>query len=182
LPATQYDVFIWLTCASYDVVFDLSRDVVADLGPQARLAHEIVGWPYHHDLDLTGFIDGTENPTLVEASEVALVGDGQPGAGGSVLLLQQWAHDVAGWEGLSVDRQEAAIGRSKADSTELDPNPATSHVSRTDQDAFGKIFRATSPTARWPSTGRSSWASARTSRSSRRCSTAWSAAAARATS
>ena len=36
------------------------------------LAHEIVGWPYHHDLDLTGFIDGTENPTLVEATAVAI--------------------------------------------------------------------------------------------------------------
>ena len=141
LPATQHDVVIWLSGASYDVVFDLSRGVAAALAGHAVLAHEIVGWPYHHDLDLTGFIDGTENPTLVEASEVALVGDGQPGAGGSVLLLQQWAHDVPAWEGLGVDRQEAAIGRRKADSTELDPNPATSHVSRTDQDAFGKIFR-----------------------------------------
>ena len=73
LPATQHDVVIWLTGASYDVVFDLSRGVAAALAGQAVLAHEIVGWPYHHDLDLTGFIDGTENPTLVEATAVAVV-------------------------------------------------------------------------------------------------------------
>jgi porphyrinogen peroxidase len=37
--------------------------------------------------------------------------------------------------------QEEIIGRAKADSEELDPRPPTSHVARTDQDQFGKIFR-----------------------------------------
>ena len=105
------------------------------------LANEIVGWPYHHDLDLTGFIDGTENPTLVEATEVAVVPRGVPGEGASILLLQQWEHDAIGWEALPVAAQEAIIGRRKADSEELDPRPPTSHVARTDQDTFGKIFR-----------------------------------------
>jgi putative iron-dependent peroxidase len=141
LPGTQHDLIVWLTGASYDVVFDLSRAIVAELASQATLAHEMVGWPYHHDLDLTGFMDGTENPTLVEAIAVALVPAGSPGEGGSVLLLQQWEHDGAAWEGLPVPSQEAVIGRMKADSVELDPRPPTSHVSRTDQDQFGKIFR-----------------------------------------
>ena len=141
LPATQHDVVIWLTGASYDVVFDLSRAVMTELAGHVSLANEIVGWPYHHDLDLTGFMDGTENPTLVEATSVALVASGEPGEGGSVLLLQQWEHDAGAWEGLAVARQEAAIGRRKADSVELDPRPDTSHVARTDQDSFGKIFR-----------------------------------------
>src|SRR6185369_3956522 len=60
LPATQHDVVIWLTGAAYDVVFDLSRSVVTELAGFATLGHEIVGWPYHRDLDLSGFIDGTE--------------------------------------------------------------------------------------------------------------------------
>jgi len=141
LPATQHDVVIWLTGASYDVVFDLSRAVVMALAGTAVLENEIVGWPYHHDLDLTGFIDGTENPTLVEATSVAIVPDGAPGAGSSVLLLQQWEHDAIGWEAMSVEAQEEIIGRRKADSAELDPKPPTSHVARTDQDTFGKIFR-----------------------------------------
>ncbi len=141
LPATQHDVVIWLTGAGYDVVFDLSRVVVTALGPGIHLAHEMIGWPYHHDLDLTGFIDGTENPTIVEAPSVALIPDGSPGEGGSILLLQQWEHDVPAWEALPVAAQEDVIGRRKADSTELDPRPATSHVARTDQDDFGKIFR-----------------------------------------
>jgi putative iron-dependent peroxidase len=141
LAATQHDVVVWLTGAAYDVVFDLSRSIVVALAGVALLAHEIVGWPYHRDLDLTGFIDGTENPTLVEAPSVALVPAGSPGEGSSILLLQQWEHIAAEWEALSVSGQESVIGRRKADSTELDPKPKSSHVARTDQDVFGKIFR-----------------------------------------
>lgn len=141
LAATQHDVVIWLTGASYDVVFDLSRGIVSELADHAALADETVGWPYHHDLDLTGFIDGTENPTLVEALDVVAVPAGRPGEGASILLLQRWAHDAAAWEALPVERQEAIIGRRRADSAELDPAPPASHVARTDQEAFGKIFR-----------------------------------------
>jgi porphyrinogen peroxidase len=141
LPATQHDIVTWLSGAAYDVVFDLSRDILIELAGKATLAHEMVGWPYHHDLDLTGFIDGTENPTLVEAMAIALVPPGSPGEGGSILLLQEWEHDAVAWEALPVRSQEAVIGRRKSDSVELDAKPSTSHVGRTDQEQFGKIFR-----------------------------------------
>jgi putative iron-dependent peroxidase len=140
-PATQHDAVIWLTGGSYDLVFDVSHAVTAALLPIADLAHELVGWPYHADRDLTGFIDGTENPTLVEATGVVMIPDGAPGAGGSVLLLQQWEHDVMDWEALGVPAQEQVMGRRKDDSEELDPKPNDSHVARNDQDEFGKIFR-----------------------------------------
>ena len=145
LPATQHDMIMWLTGPSYDVVFDVSRDVAGELAPYARLANEMVGWPYHHDLDLTGFIDGTKNPMLVEAQDVAIIPAGRPGEGGSILLLQKWAHDVSAWEALGVARQEQVIGRRKGDSEELDPQPPASHVARTDQDVFGNIFRRNIP-------------------------------------
>ena len=141
LPATQHDVVVWLAGAAYDVVFDLSRDVVSALASHAVLANEIVGWPYHRDLDLTGFIDGTENPTLVDATEAAIVEAGSPGEGGSVLLLQQWEHDAVKWESLPIAEQEQVMGRTKLQGDELDPRPETSHVARTDQDQFGQIFR-----------------------------------------
>ena len=141
LPATQHDVVVWLAGAAYDVVFDISQSVVAALASHATLAHEVVGWPYHRDLDLTGFIDGTENPTLVDAAAAATVEPGSPGEGGSVLLLQLWEHDAAAWTALPVAQQEEVIGRRKLDSEELDPKSDASHVARTDQDRFGKILR-----------------------------------------
>ncbi|MEA2548517.1 MAG: porphyrinogen peroxidase [Chloroflexota bacterium] len=141
MPATQRDVVVWLAGSTYDAVFDVSRGVVDALAGHARLAHEMVGWPYHHDLDLTGFMDGTENPSLVDAASVALIPAGVPGESGSILLLQQWEHDATAWEALPRPAQEAAIGRRKIDSVELDPRPGSSHVARTDQDLLGRIFR-----------------------------------------
>jgi putative iron-dependent peroxidase len=141
VPATQHDAVVWLTGGEYDAVFDVSRGVADALAGEARLAYEMVGWPYHHDLDLTGFIDGLENPTLVEAGSVVTVPAGTPGEGGSILLLQQWEHDAAAWGSLAREVQERAIGRRKTDGIELDPQPPTSHVARTNQDDLGKIFR-----------------------------------------
>jgi putative iron-dependent peroxidase len=141
MPATQRDLMLWVAAGSYDVAFDAVRDLITTLRPVATLRLEVEGWSYHRDLDLTGFVDGTENPTLSEAPSYALVPDNEPGAGGSVLLLQQWAHDSDAWSALSTHEQEQVIGRTKPDSIELDPKPETSHAARTDQDDFGHVFR-----------------------------------------
>jgi porphyrinogen peroxidase len=145
LPGTQHDAVLWLSGSGYDVVFDSAREAITTLAPIASVGEETSSWPYRHDRDLTGFIDGTENPSLLEASEVALIAPGSPGAGGSVLLLQKWVHDASDWEALPVARQEEVIGRTKPDSTELEDRPLDSHAARTDQDRFGKIFRRNMP-------------------------------------
>ena len=145
MPATQHDVALWVAGGSYDVVFDAVIEMLAALGGVAALADETAGWSYHRDLDLTGFIDGTENPSLSVAPSKVLVPSGAPGAGGSVLLLQKWAHEVATWSRLPVEDQERVIGRRKADSVELPDRRQTSHVARTDQDEFGTIFRRNTP-------------------------------------
>lgn len=141
MPATQRDLVVWVAGGSRDVVFDAAAAAVAELADVASVVEESEGWTYQHHRDLTGFEDGTENPPLVEAPEVALVPSGQPGAGGTVLLLQRWRHDAAAWGALPVHDQERAIGRTKVDSVELDPKPATAHAARTDQDEVGKIVR-----------------------------------------
>jgi putative iron-dependent peroxidase len=133
MPATQADLWVWYAAAAYDIVFDLGGATVQALAPIATLVRESTGWSYRHDRDLTGFEDGTENPTLSEAPEVALIENGVPGAGGSVLLFQQWRHLSAAWSALPVKTQERIIGRTKPDSVELegDAMPRDSHVSRT---------------------------------------------------
>jgi porphyrinogen peroxidase len=145
MPATQHDAVLWISGTAYDVVFDVSRQAIAALEQLARVEEETSSWPYHHDRDLTGFIDGSENPTLVDATDVAIVPESSPGAGGSVLLLQKWAHNAVAWESQPVAAQEAVIGRAKLDSVEMEDKPADSHVAKTDQDTFGKIFRRNMP-------------------------------------
>jgi porphyrinogen peroxidase len=145
MPATQHDAVLWISGSAYDVVFETARAAIHTLARVASVADETSSWPYMHDRDLTGFIDGSENPTLVEASEVVTIPDGQQGEGGTVLLLQKWKHDAQAWEALPNEAQEQIIGRTKADSIELDDKPDDSHVARTDQDDFGKIFRRNMP-------------------------------------
>jgi porphyrinogen peroxidase len=145
MPATQHDALVWLSGSAYDVIFDMARSVVHDLTGLASLAEETSSWAYRHDRDLTGFIDGSENPTLLDAPADALVPEGVPGAAGSVLLLQKWKHRTAQWEALPTHQQELIMGRTKLDSIELENKPADSHVASTDQDKFGNIFRRNMP-------------------------------------
>jgi putative iron-dependent peroxidase len=145
MPSTQHDALVWLSGSAYDVVFDMARAVVRDLAAQASLGDETSSWSYRHDRDLTGFVDGSENPTLLDAPIAALLPEGVPGAAGTVLLLQKWKHKVAEWEAQSVPQQERIIGRTKLDSIELENKPSDSHVARTDQDEFGSIFRRNMP-------------------------------------
>jgi putative iron-dependent peroxidase len=145
MPATQHDAVLWLSGSAYDVVFDVARNAIAELEGLASVVEETSSWPYRHDRDLTGFIDGTENPTLVDAPELVLVPEGNPGAGGTILLLQKWPHEASAWESLLVEQQERVIGRAKLDSVELEDKPTDSHVASTDQDRFGKIFRRNMP-------------------------------------
>jgi len=145
IPGTQRDAVLWLSGSAYDVIFDVARAAITSLRELASLDEDTSSWPYRHDRDLTGFIDGSENPDLIDAPELVLVPEGAPGAGGTILLLQKWLHDAASWEGLTDTEQERVIGRTKLDSIELDPKPADSHVATTDQDRFGKIFRRNTP-------------------------------------
>ena len=76
---------------------------------------------------------------------MVLIPNDRAGAGGTILLLQQWAHDATAWESLPQSAQERVMGRTKPDSVELDPQPPDSHVARTDQEKFGNIFRRNMP-------------------------------------
>ena len=145
MPATQHDAVLWLSGSSYDVVFDEARQAIKALASLTTVADETSSWSYRRYRDLTGFVDGTKNPSLLEAPDVAVIPEGGPGAGGTVLLLQKWAHDVTEWEALPESAQERVIGRTKADDIELDPQPGGSHVSRTDQEVFGNVFRRNMP-------------------------------------
>jgi putative iron-dependent peroxidase len=99
---------------------------------------------------------------------------GNPGAGGTILLLQKWSHDAIASESIPVSDQEQVIRRTKDESVELEDKPMSSHVARIDQDRFGKIFRRNMPYGT-ATTGRCSSASAQSRSRWRRCARTWSA-------
>jgi putative iron-dependent peroxidase len=150
-PATQHDLWLWINGSSSDVVFEHTRAAAQAIHEVAELASEQVAFVHRDSQDLTGFIDGTANPTLVEAPAAALVPDGQPGAGGSHVLAMRWVHNLEAFESLPVSEQERVIGRTKASSIELegDAKPPTAHISRVEiEDAAGNelpIYRRSVP-------------------------------------
>jgi putative iron-dependent peroxidase len=127
-PATQCDVWLWFAAGSRSAAFDACAGVLRPLRDGLRVTQENEGWAYHTDRDLTGFIDGTENPSALAAVDIAA-----PAGQGSVLLVQTWMHDSDALDRMPVHAQELMIGRTKADSVELDDTqmPPSSHVSRT---------------------------------------------------
>jgi putative iron-dependent peroxidase len=149
MPATQADLWLWLAGAAYDIVWDTGRTLIRTLSRIAVLERQLTGWAYRHSRDLTGFEDGTENPSLMEAPDIALVPQHRPGAAASTLLFQKWSHQET-WFELSDENQEAAIGRTKRDSVELEGARSLedSHVSRAKDVVDGverDIFRRNVP-------------------------------------
>lgn len=150
-PATQHDLWLWLNGSSEDVVFEHARSAAMAIESIAQLANEQVAFVHRDSRDLTGFLDGTANPTLLEAPVAALVPDGQPGAGGSHVLAMRWIHDLKAFHALTVPDQEDVIGRTKPESIELadDAKPLTAHIARVEiEDANGvelPIYRRSVP-------------------------------------
>ena len=126
---TQEELLLWMNSPRKDQVWKAQWDARQALVGHMKVARETMTFIYGNSLDMTGFIDGTGNPTPDRERDVAVVPDGQPGAGGSFILAQRWIHDLAAWEKLALGDQEGIFGRTKADSTRLDKQPAHSHLS-----------------------------------------------------
>ena len=132
-PATGGDLLVHILSKRPDVCFELAMQVRKKLGDAVEVMEEVHGFRYLDSRDLTGFIDGTENPRGRKRAAVALIGKEDPGfAGGSLVFTQRYVHDLAKWAGVPVREQEKVIGRRKRDSRELlgRAKPDTAHISR----------------------------------------------------
>jgi putative iron-dependent peroxidase len=128
-PASTVDLWVWLHSDRHDRNFDVALAARRLLAPLGELVEETVAWQYHDSRDLTGFIDGTENPNAEEGRSLAVIAEG-PGAGGCHVFSQRWVHDLDAFHALDESEQERVFGRTKPDSVELDPIPDNSHVGR----------------------------------------------------
>ena len=151
-PATRCDLWIWLQGDGEDENVARTFALHGALRDDFALQLEQPGFTYFESRDLIDFEDGTANPKDDDArTEAAVVPDG-PGAGGSIVLVQRWVHDLDKFAALDVAAQEAVIGRTKADSIELEGDALApdSHVARTDVTKDGvamKVYRRSAPYA-----------------------------------
>ena len=131
MPATPFDLFFQLRGERIDVLHLAGQRLMARLADKVQLREEQRGFRFLDFRDLTGFVDGTENPQGEHRAEVALVADGQF-AGGSYLHVQRYQHAMAQWQRLDLKQQEDTIGRTKQDNIEYASadKPLTSHIKR----------------------------------------------------
>ncbi|CAM3292543.1 MULTISPECIES: Dyp-type peroxidase [Yersinia] len=139
-PATQRDMLIHIQSLRHDVNFSLAQAALAAFGKTIAIEEETHGFRWVDERDLTGFIDGTENPQGDNRPQVAVIAEGEEDAGGSYVLVQRYEHNLSTWQRQPQEKQEQIIGRTKSDSQELPPDqrPDTSHVSRVDLKENGK--------------------------------------------
>ena len=137
IPATPAALWCWLRGYDRGELLHRTRELERALAPALRLERAVDAFQYGASRDLTGYEDGTENPTGAAAVAAALVSGQGPGRdGASFVAVQQWLHDLDRFAALSGERQDRTIGRRKADNEEIDDAPESAHVKRTAQESF----------------------------------------------
>lgn len=140
VPSTQHALWCWLRGRDQGEVVTRSIAIADLLQNEFRLEQAIDAFKYGDGdlgLDLTGYEDGTENPTDGDAESAAFVQDGAQGmAGSSFVAVQQWLHDLRSFSALPQTEQDHIIGRRKSDNSEIEDAPPSAHVKRSEQESF----------------------------------------------
>ena len=134
MPVVPADILIHIASQRADICFALSQSFFAGIQDKVDVLDERVCFRYFDGRDITGFIDGTENPQFPDdRHEVALL-EQNSGifAEGSFVFAQRYAHNLEKWKRLKVDAQEHVMGRSKLESIEMedDVKPENAHIAR----------------------------------------------------
>ncbi len=115
----------------------MGRALAKALEPAFCCDRLVDGFTYGDGRDLTGYVDGTENPEGDDATDAAIPKNGGPGIdGSSFVATQQWVHDLDHFRSLPQADQDNIICRRLSDNEELDDAPVSAHVKRTAQESF----------------------------------------------
>ena len=151
LPSSSAALWCWLRGDDRGNLLHSGRKIIAALSSGFSLESVLDSFQYENGRDLTGYLDGTENPKGKKASEAAIVG-GQGGGldGSSFVAVQQWILDFKRFDAMASEDQDNAIGRRRSDNKELTEAPRSAHVKRTAQETFSPeafILRRSMPWA-----------------------------------
>jgi putative iron-dependent peroxidase len=154
VPSTQQALWIMLRAADRGRLFDLGERVTALVGPDLELADAMETFVYAEGRDLTGYVDGTENPKDTAAVEAAFVKGGAPLAGSSFVAVQRWQHDLLRFRAMSGERRDATMGRRISDNEEIEDAPPSAHVKRAAQEDYDPPAFMVRRSMPWLSEGR----------------------------
>lgn len=111
---TDVDLVLHIRSSRRDATYQLANVLFKAFGSSVTLVEEVSCFKYLDNRDLTGFVDGTENPAGEQRKAVALVGDEDPSFEyGSYFNLMRFVHDLDKWEKEDLKTQEDIFGRTK---------------------------------------------------------------------
>ncbi len=136
-PATPAALWMWLRGTDRGDLVHRTRGLSRALAAAFVLDDVVDAFRYGAGDDLTGYEDGTENPTGDDAVAAAFVASAGPGlAGSSFVAVQRWRHDLDAFDAKSPRERDETIGRRRSDNEEMDDAPSSAHVKRTEQEGF----------------------------------------------
>jgi putative iron-dependent peroxidase len=137
LPSSSAALWCWLRGDDRGKLLHAGRHIGDAVDSALALDSVIDSFQYDDGRDLTGYVDGTENPKGKKASAAAIVrGQGVGLDGSSFVAVQQWVHDFQRFDAMSPKEQDNSVGRRKSDNKELSGAPRSAHVKRTAQESF----------------------------------------------
>jgi len=137
IPSTPCALWLWLRGDDRGELFHRSRKLELLLGSAFELTDVIDSFKYSESRDLSGYIDGTENPQDDEAIKTAMVsGQGEGLDGSSFVAIQQWLHNFDVLSSMNDTEKDDSIGRHVSDNEEFDEAPISAHVKRAAQESF----------------------------------------------
>jgi putative iron-dependent peroxidase len=138
LPATPAELWLWLRGEDDPgALLQRGRALARLLAPAFDVTHELAAFRHQDGRDLTGYEDGTENPTGRDMVDtIGVQGQGPGLDGGSFVAVQQWEHALDRFDRFDRTTQDRMVGRRRDDNVELDDAPPSAHVQRTAQESF----------------------------------------------
>jgi len=137
VPSTQGALLCALFGGDRGEIFHRSRRLLEAVGDAFVLDDLVDTFVYRDSRDLTGYEDGTENPTGEDAVAAAIVsGADSERDGGSFVAVQRWVHDLDAFEAMRPGERDHVVGRRLSDNEEIDDAPAYSHVKRAAQESY----------------------------------------------
>jgi putative iron-dependent peroxidase len=137
LPSTSSALWCWMRGSDRGALLHTSRKVAAAVLSAFEPESVIDGFKYDTGRDLTGYVDGTENPKGKRAFQAAIVqGQGAGIDGSSFVAVQRWVHDFDRFASMPAREQDNSVGRRGSDNKELAAAPRSAHIKRTAQESF----------------------------------------------
>jgi putative iron-dependent peroxidase len=134
-PANQDDLWLRVSGSDPGEVMLRVQEWLDVLVPSFSMNEQVNGFCHREGRDLSGYVDGTENPEDNAEAVVAKTGD-KGIAGSTMLAVQKWQHQLKHFNSLPSKHQDDIIGRRKSDNVEFPESPPSAHVRRTAQESF----------------------------------------------